>query len=194
MNLRMEPGEVGKLLGLMAMADNRKPPDEDDEEAWNAMIAFWLTQIGDLTYDDCAQAISEHYRETREWIMPADIRRRVKAIRAKRISGSVVEPPPGELADQPGPAYFAALQQNIQRAGDGHAPPADEVPLALPPGQRAGGPPVSLAASLGELRQRLGQARHRRAIEAPEDIARRQADESRAARAADETDGTEAAS
>lgn len=175
---RMTPGEVGKLLGLMALADNRKPPDEDDVEGRNAVIGFWLEMIGDLTYADCAQAVQAHYRETRDWIMPADIRRRVRATRAERIKKSVVDDPPAELADNP-PAFQAALQANIRRAGDGHALPVTSAFRALAaPVMRTNGPPASLRAAFGELRQILGPAR-RRAIESPQAIARRQAAESR---------------
>ena len=91
---RMTPGDVGKLLGLMALADNRKPPDEDDEEGRAAMIAFWLEMIGDLPFADCAQAVRDHYRESREWIMPADIRHRVRAIRDQRLRVTADAAPP----------------------------------------------------------------------------------------------------
>ena len=68
----MNGDEIGKLLGLMALADNRKPPEDD--EGRKAMIAFWLSMVGDLTYRDAAQAVQDHYRDSRDWIMPVDVR------------------------------------------------------------------------------------------------------------------------
>ena len=50
----MNGDEIGRLLGLIALADNRKPPE--DEEGQKAMIAFWLGMVGDLTYKDAAQS------------------------------------------------------------------------------------------------------------------------------------------
>jgi hypothetical protein len=118
---RMTPGEVGKLLGLMALADNRKPPDEDDTEGRQAMIRFWLEMIGDLTYADCAQAVRDHYRESRDWVMPADIRRRVKAIRTARLN-AVPEPvPPPELLEDTD-AYREWLRLETKRIADGKPP------------------------------------------------------------------------
>jgi hypothetical protein len=115
---RMTPGEIGKLLGLMALADNRKPPDEDDKEGRAAMIAFWLEMIGDLTYADCALAVRDHYRESREWIMPADIRLRVRRMRDARLK-AVPEPvPPPELLEDD-EAYCEWLRLETKRIADG---------------------------------------------------------------------------
>lgn len=115
---RMTPGDVGKLLGLMALADNRKPPDEDDEEGRAAMIAFWLEMIGDLPFADCAQAVRDHYRESREWIMPADIRHRVRAIRDQRLRVTPDPAPPREALDDPA-EYSRHLRRSAQQIADG---------------------------------------------------------------------------
>jgi len=115
---RMTPGEAGRLLGLMALADNRKPPDEDDEDGRAAMIAFWLEMIGDLSYADCAQAVHDHYRESRDWLMPADIRRRVAEMRQERLRENPPPPPPPELLDDP-EAYNRHLRESARRIADG---------------------------------------------------------------------------
>jgi hypothetical protein len=91
--------EVGKLLGLMALADTRKPPGDDG--ARKAMIDFWLGMVGDLRYADAAQAVQAHYRESRDWIMPADIRQRVADIRKQRITAAGPVEIPEHLADRP---------------------------------------------------------------------------------------------
>jgi hypothetical protein len=190
---RMTPGEVGKLLGLMALADNRKPPDEADREGRQAMIFYWLEMIGDLTYADCAQAVRDHYRDSREWIMPADIRRRVRAIRDARLARTRLPAPAPEIADDT-TAYREVLADTIRAAADGTLPVADEGPKMIgpAPGRRTGGPPVSLGAAIGQLRRKMGSARGQHGIEAPEAIAGRQVAEHRAAEA--ERDKTEEAS
>jgi hypothetical protein len=112
----MTGDEVGKLLGLMALADNRKPPK--DEEGRKAMITFWLSMVGDLAYADAAQAVQEHYQESRDWIMPADIRQRVRRIRDARLK-AVPEPvPPPELLED-ADAYRKWLRKETKRIADG---------------------------------------------------------------------------
>ncbi len=112
----MDDIEVGKLLGLMALADNRKPPEDD--EGRKAMIAFWLGMIGDLSYNDAAQAVQDHYRDSAEWIMPADVRRGVKAIRAARLAAGAVALPTGDVVDDP-IAYLAQVRRERAAAADG---------------------------------------------------------------------------
>lgn len=112
----MNGDEIGKLLGLMALADNRKPPEDDEGRA--AMIAFWLSMVGDLAYADAAEAVRDHYRESRQWIMPSDIRQRVAAIRGERLRLNPVPPPPPELLDDPD-AYRKHLRESAKRIGDG---------------------------------------------------------------------------
>lgn len=116
----MNGDEVGKLLGLMALADNRKPPGDD--EGRKAMIAFWLTMVGDLSYADAAQAVQAHYRESREWIMPADVRARVRAVRNARLIAAGETDIPEELADRPIEARNW-LQRQRDAIADGQEPP-----------------------------------------------------------------------
>lgn len=176
----MTDEDVLKLLALMSMADNRKPPRKDDPEGAKLVIDFWLGMIGDLAYSDCAAAIQAHYQESREWIMPSDIRRRVKAAREERIRHSLIPAPPPELTEDP-QAYREVLAANLQAAGDGLAEPAVDGPKMIgpPPGERTGGPPVSLRGAIRQLRRDLGDAREQRGIESPEAIAARQAAEQR---------------
>jgi hypothetical protein len=108
----MNAAEVGKLLGLMALADNRKAPEDDN--ARRALIAFWLKMVGDLTYPDCAQAVETHYRESRDWIMPSDVRRRVGGMHAERLRLNPPPPVPAELTDDQA-AYREALLNGRRR-------------------------------------------------------------------------------
>lgn len=70
----MTPEETGKLLGICAAFDNRKVDD--------AAVFAWYSAIKDLSYSECESAVIAHYSGSREWIMPADVRTRVK--RAQR--------------------------------------------------------------------------------------------------------------
>ncbi len=161
----MNATEAGELVALMALYDNRKASDPD--------IVAWLKVIGDLQYDDCESAVVAHYQETRERIMPADIRKRVRATRRDRIDRAIPTAPPAELADDPG-RYRAELKARIRQIADGRslnraiAPPA---------------PKGESAAALTEARSKMGAALERPGSLTPQEIARRQAAASRAARA-----------
>ena len=50
-----------------------------------ANIAAWHETIGDLDLADCLTAVGNYFRESKDWIMPADIRQGVGKIRAKRL-------------------------------------------------------------------------------------------------------------
>jgi len=66
----MTPEEAGKLLGMCAAYDNRNVDD--------AALYAWFRVVGDLPYAECESAVIAHYSDSREWIMPADVRKRVK--------------------------------------------------------------------------------------------------------------------
>jgi hypothetical protein len=97
-----------------AAAFDRRTVGEADAIAWHATI-------GDLRFDDCQAAVIAHYRETSDWLMPAHVRQRVRAIRARRIEDAEVPAPPSELADNP-PAYSAALHAARVAIADGADP------------------------------------------------------------------------
>ena len=106
----MNASEAGKLLALMALYDNRT--------VGNADVLAWLKVIGDLSYQDAETAVTEHYRDTTERIMPAHVRQRVKAIRAERLRLTPVPAPPAELLDN-ADAYRAYLRAAARRIADG---------------------------------------------------------------------------
>jgi hypothetical protein len=70
----MNAEETGRLLATCASYDNRKADE--------TVVIAWLRVLGDLPFADCDAAVVAHYTSSREWIMPADIRGRVK--RAQR--------------------------------------------------------------------------------------------------------------
>ena len=111
----MNAKEAGKLIGLMALYDNRKQEDPAD-------VVAWLKVAGDLRYADCDAAVVAHYRESRERIMPADIRQRVAVIRAARLEAAGPVRIPEELADRPLEAR-EWLQRARRAIADGREPP-----------------------------------------------------------------------
>lgn len=66
----MTPEETGNLLSVCAAYDRRTVGEID--------VIAWYRVVGDLPYTDCEAAVVAHYTTSREWIMPADIRTRVK--------------------------------------------------------------------------------------------------------------------
>lgn len=68
----MNRAEIAQLLGLAAARDRRTVGTAD--------VAAWFEDLGDLDFVDARTAISRHFRETTDWLMPAHIRRHVAAI------------------------------------------------------------------------------------------------------------------
>lgn len=66
----MTPDEAGKLLALCASFDNRSVD--------TTALYAWFRVIGDLPYAACETAVITHYSNSREWIMPADVRNHVR--------------------------------------------------------------------------------------------------------------------
>lgn len=102
--------EVCDILAVAAAYD-RRTIGEADSEAWEAAV-------GDLPFRDARDAVVAHYRESREWVMPSDIRQRVKAVQAERLRVTPIPPPPPELLDDP-PAYRKHLRESAQRIAEG---------------------------------------------------------------------------
>lgn len=65
----MTPGDVARVLAAAAARDNRTIGDAD--------VLAWHQDIGDLDYPLALLAVSRHYRQTRERIMPCDVRQHV---------------------------------------------------------------------------------------------------------------------
>jgi hypothetical protein len=105
--------EVCDLLAIAAAYDRRTLGDADGD-AWEAAV-------GDLPFADARLAVVAHYRETRDWIMPADVRQRVRSIRDERSRFIAPPAPPAELVNDE-QAYRAYLRASEQRAAGTPAP------------------------------------------------------------------------
>src|ERR1035441_4680207 len=163
----MTSDEVWDLLELISSIDRRKV-GLTDRQVWEGLV-------GDLSAADAQAAVIAHYRESREWIMPADVRTRVKAMRADRLAHEIVPAPPADSG-----RFRAGLQSGIRQIADGLA-----VHRAIAGPVRESPPPQDFT----EAREVLGAALPRD----KQEMARQQAAESRAARTAESDEGEPAA-
>lgn len=138
----------------------------------------WFDLLGDLESADCLAAVREVCKR-QPFIAPAEIRAEVRRVRRERLAHEIIPAPPAELTDEPG-RYQAALKAEVKRVADGFGLPKAVAALSgeMPP-------------PAAEVRKALGAALPPpERLLPPEEIARRQAAESRAARAADVIAGT----
>lgn len=89
----MNTQEAAALLAVAAAFDNRKP-DPDAAMAWAAAL-------GEYEFNSCRDAVVAHYRESREWIMPADVVTRVRQIAVERMRPFGTLVPPQHLQGDP---------------------------------------------------------------------------------------------
>jgi len=89
----MNRHEVIDLLTCAAHYDHRKPSNADTDA--------WELTMRDITLADGRVAVVAHYMETSDWLMPAHVRLRVRAIRRRRLAAAPMPPPPRELDDDP---------------------------------------------------------------------------------------------
>jgi hypothetical protein len=119
----MTPEEVIDLLTTCAAFDRRTVGEAD--------VVAWHSAVGDLDFPDAREAVVRHYRNTRDWIMPADVRKLVKEIREQRLTRHAVPAPSAELADQPG-RYMEAVQDAVRQIARGFSLPK-QIPAKAEP-------------------------------------------------------------
>lgn len=68
----MNEVETGKLLTFISGLDNRKLSKET--------ILAWHQLLGDVHFEDALEAARQHYRDSRDWLMPADLVQGAKRI------------------------------------------------------------------------------------------------------------------
>jgi hypothetical protein len=162
--------ETIDLLAVAAAFD-RRTVGEADAMAWQAAI-------GGLDFGDSRAAIVAHYQDTRDWIMPADIRKRVKAARRDRLERAIATAPDAELTDEPG-RYKAALAAEIRKIAAGRSLPKaiggpvreDDPPPTWAEARAAMGEPPKLTPQEKALQQAAESRAEREAREADEDPA-----------------------
>lgn len=163
----MTPHETLLLARYVKACCPQQAIDEYTPDAWHDLL-------GDLPATDCREAVIA-VAKRQPFVSPAEIRAEIKRIRRDRLDREVMPALDAGLADQPG-RYQAELHAAVRRIADGR-----HIRLALPP-VREDAPPQEVA----EVRAALGPALPRN----KQELARRQAAESRAERAAREVPGT----
>ena len=106
----MTPTEAAALLTVCSGLDNRKPTAEAAQ--------LWAEILGDLPLADCRAAVVAHYRESREWLMPADIVRLVRAGRRQRVEAfdrAVNLTPPSELDGEQQREWRMQIRERVAR-------------------------------------------------------------------------------
>jgi hypothetical protein len=102
----MNRSEIAMLLGACAARDQRTVGDMD--------VMAWLDDLGDLDFQDAREAVSMHFRESTDRIMPAHIRKLCRIVRDKRRAGQeVAKLPPGKTQDDP--LRAASIARNRER-------------------------------------------------------------------------------
>lgn len=110
----MTPSQVAELL-TMASAFDRRTVGEADVIAWHLVLK-------DVDYAQAQAAVAAHYSDTRDWIMPADIRQRVRRTRDTQAADIQGPGLPAEIPDADPddiPAYLAAIRAQRTRAATG---------------------------------------------------------------------------
>lgn len=90
----MNRSQIALLLTAIAGRDQRTIGDAD--------VLAWHQDVGDLAYDDALAAVTRHFRESTDRIMPAHIRRIVRIIHdEQRAHTAVAALPPGKFDADP---------------------------------------------------------------------------------------------
>lgn len=109
----MNREEAAKLLGIVALGDNRQISYE--------LATYWHGLLPDIRVEDAIQAVAIHRRESTEWLQPAHVIRLVRRIRSERIdAANIVYEPIGEETARQALDRIAAT---YRAAGDGRLDP-----------------------------------------------------------------------
>lgn len=109
----MTKTETARLLAVISAFDRRTVGE--------AEVEAWYLVVGDLTGEDCAHAVREHYARTTDWLMPAHVRAGVRRMRAERLDREL-EPVPDADPDDVS-AYLTALRAGRRRIAAGDEKP-----------------------------------------------------------------------
>ncbi|MQS14486.1 hypothetical protein F7Q99_20010 [Streptomyces kaniharaensis] len=110
----MTPSQVAELL-TMASAFDRRTVGKTDVMAWHLVLR-------DVDFEQAQAAVAAHYADTRDWIMPSDIRHRVRKQRDQAAADIQGPGLPAEIPDADPddvPAYLEALRRQRYRAAIG---------------------------------------------------------------------------
>ncbi len=110
----MTPQETSAVLAMIGTYDRREFTPTD-VRAWHAA---WHPA---LTFEDARHAVTEHYRTSTEWLMPAHINRIAKARRDDRGQRSTL--PTGDRSLVPMPVWFREEYLRHRKLNEGRYHP-----------------------------------------------------------------------
>lgn len=117
----MNRSHTALVLAKVAAIDNRRLDPAVPGEP-TPILDAWHEAIGDLRFEDCLTAVAAHRRESTDWLMPAHIVTRVKAMRAERVRGlsdADLTPDIGAVSGDAGRAYLETLRRRQGLVMDG---------------------------------------------------------------------------
>lgn len=111
----MTPAQTAELLTIVAAYDRRTLGDAD--------VLAWSLALDDVDLADAKRAVVAHYRESRVFLMPSDVRALVRASRPVRPdSRSVLEAAPLPEDAVPCPPTWQELYEAGRAAAAGRYP------------------------------------------------------------------------
>lgn len=115
----MTPADTARVLAKAAAYDQRTVGHAD--------VLAWHEALGDLDPTDALTAVTRHYRDNTDRLMPAHIRRNVTTIRAERRTAQHSEPLalPSRFEDDPDRAERIA--RGLAQVRDVIGPVLDEL-------------------------------------------------------------------
>lgn len=102
----MKPSEAVLLLAKAAAFDRRTVGDAD--------AIAWAEALGDTDMTLALESITQHYRETTDWIMPNHILRYVREIQQSRLRDAGSPDYPSDLTQAQERAYRICYQAAIK--------------------------------------------------------------------------------
>ncbi|GAA3172997.1 zinc finger domain-containing protein [Nonomuraea salmonea] len=118
----MDEFEIVDLLTTMAAFDKRKFGKTE--------VRAWELAVGDLPFEDCKQAVINHYCTSTDYLMPVHVRKGAQRIRDQRIDERKIQPP---QTDDP-QAYLVDVRAQRRAIADGRPLyPVRALPSGAPP-------------------------------------------------------------
>jgi hypothetical protein len=104
-----------KLLAIASAFDNRKPNE--------AQAIAWAEVLDGLDPRDCVEAIKGHYKESKEYLMPAHVVARARMAMLDRRERQQVEEHLAIMAQPVNPDGMKMLEAGIAAVGNEPPPP-----------------------------------------------------------------------
>lgn len=118
----MNTEQAAAVLAKCAAFDNRKPSA--------AVVHAWAEALHpDMSVNDALEFVSEHYAETNQWLMPADLNRAFRKRRRQRLDAvpdAAYPLPPANVS----PVNYLTFTRTVRRSIGAGLSPMDAAMLA----------------------------------------------------------------